>query len=109
MYSYFKNIGSSNHISAWKSKRYSDETIKLSATSNNSLEPSLSYIGTKTRVKFEGQFLKQDKVTFTHKAAVNIYIINEINLWDCGYDDYPTLENSLFGAVKLTKNANVDK
>ena len=22
---------------------------------------------------------------------------------DCGYDDYPTIENSLFGAVKFVK------
>ena len=28
---------------------------------------------------------------------------------DCGYDDYPTLENSLFGAVKFVKIAYVDK
>ena len=68
MYRYFKNIGSSNYISAWISKGYSDESIKLFATPNNGLAPSLSYIGTKTRVKFEGQCLKQDKGTFTHKA-----------------------------------------
>ena len=30
-------------------------------------------------------------------------------MWDCGYDDYLTLENSLFGAVKLVNNADVDK
>ena len=41
----------------------SDESIKPSATFDNSLTPSLNYIGTKTRVKFEGQCLKQDKVT----------------------------------------------
>ena len=28
---------------------------------------------------------------------------------DCRYDDYPTLENSLFGAVKFVKNADIDK
>ena len=28
---------------------------------------------------------------------------------DCGYDDYPTIENSLFGAVKFVKNAYIDK
>ena len=36
-------------------------------------------------------------------------IIYEINLWDRGYDDYPTLENSFFGAVKLVKNIDYDK
>ena len=87
----------------------SDESIKPLSTSDNSLGPSLSYIGTKTRVKFVGSCLKQDKNTFTHGKTVNVYIVYEINLWDRGYDDYPALENSFFGAVKLVKNANIDK
>ena len=48
----------------------SDESIKPSATFDNSLTPSLNYIGTKTRVKFEGQCLKQDKVTVTPGKTV---------------------------------------
>ena len=34
-------------------------------------------------------------------------MIYEINLWDCGYDDYPTLQNSVFGEFKLVKNADI--
>ena len=34
---------------------------------------------------------------------VNIYIVYEINLWNCTYTDDPTLGNSLFGAAKLVK------
>ena len=30
-------------------------------------------------------------------------------MWDCEYDDHPKLENSLFGAVKFVKNADIDK
>ena len=33
----------------------------------------------KIRVKFDGSFLKQDKLTFTHKTVVNIYIVYEKN------------------------------
>ena len=40
---------------------------------------------------------------------VNLFIVYERSLWDCGYDDYPTLENCLIGAVKLVKNANIDE
>ena len=29
-------------------------------------------------------------------------------MWDCEYDDYPALENSLFGAVNLVKNVDID-
>ena len=43
-----------------------------------------------------------------HRNVVNIYIVYEIT---SDYKDinYPTLENCLFGSVKLTKNADVDK
>ena len=39
---------------------------------------------------------------------VNIYIVYEINV-RTNNDNYPTLENCLFGAVTLTKNADIDK
>ena len=81
----------------------SDEIIKPPTTSDNSLAPALNYFGNKTRVKFDGSYLKQDKITFTHGKIVNTYIVYEINLWNRGYDDYLTLKNYLFGAVKLVK------
>ena len=48
----------------------------------------LNCVGNKTRVKFDGICLKQDKVLFTDVNMVSIYIVYEINLWDQGYDDY---------------------
>ena len=35
--------------------------MKLPATSHNRLAPSLNYIDTRSRIKFDGQCLKQDK------------------------------------------------
>ena len=87
----------------------SDETIKPHPKSDNSLAPALNYIGNKTRLKPTRSCLKQDKMTFTNKTIVNIYIVHELRVSPRGYDDYPTLENCLFGAVKLTKNADTDK
>ena len=49
-----------------------------------------------------------DKVTFNHGKVVNIYIDYEIST-NVNINDYPTLENFLFGAVALTKNADIDK
>ena len=48
-------------------------------------------------------------MTLTHKHVVNTYIASELNLrlYEQGADF--TLRNSLFGSVKLTKNANPDK
>ena len=59
---FLKVITNTYHISSWKSKALSDETIKQPAASDNSFTPSLSYYGTKTRVKFAGSCLKQPKL-----------------------------------------------
>ena len=86
----------------------SHERINSIKMYNHSITPNLNYYGTKTRVEFNGSCLKQDKVTFDHGKVVNTYIVygtsKSINI-----SDYPTLENSLFGAVTLTKNADIDK
>ena len=90
MYKYFKKIGNTDYILQWKSKRLSDEIIKLPTTFVNSLAPALSYIGNKTRVQFYGSCLKQDKITFTHGTIVNIYIVYKRSVSNHRYDDYPT-------------------
>ena len=41
MLRYFKKIANRDYISAWKSKRLSDESIKPPAVSDNSLAPPL--------------------------------------------------------------------
>ena len=45
---------------------------------------------------------------FNHGTIVNIYIVYEISKNE-NISSYPTLENCLFGAVSLTKNADIDK
>ena len=53
------------------------------------------------KVKFNGDFLKQDKVIFNHRATVNIYVV--YILTPTTKDSSVTLQNCLFGAVKLKK------
>ena len=77
-------------------------------TSNYSLNPRLSYYGTKIRVQFTGSCLKQPKFTFTHKKVVNIYIVYELAA-STSHDSDPTLKHCLFGAVTLTKNPDIKK
>ena len=53
MYRYFKRVigvGSGNYIYFGKSKELSDENITAPTTSYYSLNPQLSYFGTKTKV-----------------------------------------------------------
>ena len=86
----------------------SDERINSVKTPNHSITPNLDYYGTKTRVEFNGSCLKQDSVTFNHGKVVNIYIVYEISK-SINISDYPTLENCLFRAVSLSKNADINR
>ena len=88
------------------SKVLSNESIKPTSAPHNFLTPSLNYLGTKIRVNISGSCLKQDKVTYNHGKIVNIYIVYEINKKYT--KSHPTL-NCLFGAVSITKNADIDK
>ena len=111
MRKYFKLnsvAGAADYVLSWQSKGISNESIKPPTTSDNSLNPKLSYYGTKTRVQFTRSCLKQPNFTFTHKKIVNIYIVYELRASSSNSGD-SRLKNCLFGAVTLTKNADIDK
>ena len=107
MYRYFKLITNTDYISSWKFKGLSAESIKLPTTSDNSLTSVLNYYGTKTRVKFTRNCLKQSKISYTHGKILNIYVVYELGA-SSSHINNPTL-NCLFGAVTSTKNADIDK
>ena len=75
---YFKILPNTNYIISWKSKRFT-KTIKshtaspLTASDYN-LIPTLSYSGTKTKLKFTGSYLKQDQISYTHGKVVTIIL-----------------------------------
>ena len=52
----------------------SDGSIKPPSTYNKMFNPSVNYVGTKSRVKFNGDCSKQEKISFDHGKIVNIYI-----------------------------------
>ena len=109
IYIYFKRVSgvdSGNYIYFWKSKGLFDENITAPTTNDYNLNPQLSFLGTKTRAKFKKSCLKQNKIIYDRGKIANIYNVYEISK---NYDisSYLTLENCLFGAVSLTKNANI--
>ena len=63
----------------------------------------------KVRIKFPGRCLKKPKFSYAYEKVVNIYIVYELggsiylSLW------WSHTKNCLFGAVILTKNADIDK
>ena len=101
-------VGVIDRVLSWQSKGISNESIKPTTTSNNSLNPRLSYNDTKIKAQFTGSRLKQPKFTFTHKKVVNIYIVYELVASSSNVND-PAIKNCLFGAVSLTKNADIEK
>ena len=78
------------------------------ATSDNSLTPLIDYFGNKIRVKFIESCWKEPNISYTHGTIVNIYIVYELGA-SSSHNNDPTLKNCLFGAVTLTKNADIDK
>ena len=111
IYVYFKGIAgvdSGNYIYFWKSKSLSDERLDSITASNYKITPELSFYSPKTRVEFNGSCLKPDKITLNHGTIINIYIVYEISK-NYNISCYRTLENCLFGAVSLTKNADIDQ
>ena len=82
----------------------SNEVIK---PPNNNLAPEVKFTGKRMYVKLSESCLKQYKVTFNHKKAVNIYIVYNLKSNLINFD--PTLQNCLFGSIKLTKNSDIAK
>ena len=63
----------------------------------------------KIRLRFTGSCLKQDPTTLTPNNIVNFFIVYKL---DRGLQDLNskfTLKDCLFGNVKITKNADVNK
>ena len=77
-------VGVIDRVLSWQSKGISNDSIKPPATSNNSLNPRLN-----------------------HKKVVNIYIVYESGA-SSSHDSDPTMKIFLFGAVTLTKNADIE-
>ena len=88
MYRYFKRVVNSYCILEWKSKALSDENIKSPSARHNFLNSSLNSLSTKTRVRFNGNCLKQDKITYTYGKVVKIYSVYEININDNKSSDW---------------------
>ena len=88
----------SDFVLEWKSNRLCDESIKSPSAPSNFLDPSLNYCCTKTREKFSGGCLKQDKITYNNGKIVNIYMVYEITK-NYNISSYAAQENYLFGAV----------
>ena len=96
MYKYFEKTG--DKVSSWKSKGLSDEKIILTVTSTDKSATKTIYDNARIKVRFNGDLLR---------PVVNIYIVYETTP-DTKTSNI-TLENCLFGAIKITENSDVNK
>ena len=106
------NENNLHYVLSWTSKGVSNESIKPSSTSDNSLTPILNYYGSKIKVSFDMSCLQTNGFSINHGKIAIIYIVYEItNIAGINgnRDSNLTIENALFGAVSLAKNADVDK
>ena len=85
----------------------SDENIILTLTSIDKSATKTIYDNARIKVKFNGDLLRQNQVTYNHGTIVNIYIVYETTP-DTKTSNI-TLENCLFGAINLTKNFEINK
>ena len=83
----------------------SNEKVSSINGSSSGTESKLVYDNARIKLKFIG-LLSQDKLTYNHGPTVNIYIV--YILTPDTKDSDITLENCLFGAVKLTEIVRID-
>ena len=98
----------SNGITHWKSTGINNYLLKtdLRGVANISGDYPKVSGGTKMRVKFSGNYIKENKSIYSVKSVVNIYIVYSLDpIRDTRNTDF-TAQNCLFGAVKLTKDVN---
>ena len=94
IYRYFKAFSITQYlayISEWKSKVLSNEGFQAISTSANSLNPTLSYYGTKIKGRFTGGCLSEPKIIYFNGKVVNIYIVYEIGASSSNNSD-PTIK-----------------
>ena len=93
-------------LSEWKSKRLFDKIVKPPDTS---LAPRPGFKNDeKIYFTFRGSCLKKDEAKSEYNKIINIYIVYDLQS-NLNYNPDFTLENCLFGAVRITKNTDVNK
>ena len=83
----------------------SNNTDLFSVNNSNNSSPILLNKNNRLGVTFNGNYMKQNKLGYAHGKIVNLYIVYESKNRRVDNPDF-TVQNGLFGAVKITKNIN---
>ena len=101
------NITNIDKISTWKSTgSFSNKMIAVKNARGNL--PKLE-IFNDYRVHLSGNHFQQNKADVINNLAVNIYCVYKLDPISSSRDDTFTVQNALFGSMKITKNTDTSK
>ena len=98
-------------ILEWKPKNIYDPSNKnvLNSVQNTKLiEPNVKNDGKGLHVLFSGNYFEQDIIAIPNNV-INIYCVYELDPIASTRNDTFTIQNALFGAMQITKNADTSK
>ena len=101
----------SGYMLDWKPKNVYDPSNKnkLHSTQNiNNFYPRIKNISGELYVSFSGNYFVQNIVNISNNV-INIYCVYKLDLVDFSRNNKFTIQNALFGAIEITKNANTSK
>ena len=109
-YNYFKRIVDNTcnvtYAHYWQSKGLSNEKINAANTNtDNDLAPIVKFNGSQMYLEFKKAVLKENKATYSHGSVANIYIVYKLKPY-VNANTGLTINDCLFGAIKLTKNSD---
>ena len=105
---YIKYFSGTTRIELWKSNGMSEETIENITKSNCNFSPTFVDHHVLPDINFNGHCLIKNNI-FIPKKVINLYISYTLGSQPRNLNIDFTLGNCLFGSVKLTKNADLDK
>ena len=103
---YIKYFSGTTRTDSWKSNGMSEESIENITKSDTNFAPTFVDHHLLPDINFNGSYLLIN--IYIPKKVINIYISYTLNPWLRNLNTNIALNNSLFGAVKLTKNADLD-
>ena len=99
------------HISVWKSTGIFDysDTTNMNTIKNTIHLPQLLIDSGIQHVEMTGSYFAHQKAILSNDKTINIYCVYELEAIAFSRDDTFTIQNALFGAIKITKSTDTSK
>ena len=104
--SYNRNGGVNNSWISTEIHNDSKSSDLFSVKNGKSGSPALRNQNNRLSVSFKGNYMKENKLDYTHLGVVNIYIVYRLDKINSDRNTEFTIQNLLFGAMKITKYSN---